>query len=150
MSFKSALHYGQLMIPEYQETIFDYMIKWAKEEKLPKTHALWKRLDGTNQYCRKIFTADLQAQKTSKSHDMNLPGNRYTAINYCHGLHGTMECRLLPMLENAETAIRALRHIMDITNACLVVTAKKEAKLKASAEVRGGEDAWVEERKVIV
>jgi hypothetical protein len=39
---------------------------------------------------------------------------------------------------------------MDITNACLVVTAKKEAKLKASAEVRGGEDAWVEERKVIV
>lgn len=145
MSFNSAKDYSRLMAPEYPKTIVDYMIKWAEEEKLPKSHPIWARLNGGNKYCQHEFYADLQAAKTQKGHNLEGEGHRYTVINYCFGLHKSLECRLLPMLDTAEQGVRAVKRVIDITNACLVALARKEEKMKASVIIN--EDDHVKETR---
>jgi len=132
VSFRKALHYSRLMVPEYQDTIIAYLTKWAMEEKIDKSHPIWGRLTGKNEFCKHEFFADYQARKTSKAYDHHGPGNRYTAINYSHGQHGTIECRVLPMFSDVEVAVKAVNKVVDITNACLKVGAKKEETLSAS------------------
>lgn len=131
MSFVKSLHYGRLMVPEYQATILTYLGKWAMNESIPKDHPIWSRLSGKNEFCKHEFFADVQARKTSKVYDHHGNGNRYTAINYCHGQHGTLECRVLPMFEKVDQAIRAVHQVIDVTNACLKFQAKREEKVNA-------------------
>src|SRR6267154_741962 len=131
MSFTKSLHYGRLMVPEYQATIITYLGKWAMNESLPKDHPLWNRLSGKNEFCKQEFFADVQARKTSKIYDHHGNGNRYTAINYCHGQHGTLECRVLPMFEKVDQAIRAVHQVIDVTNACLKFQARREERVSA-------------------
>ena len=148
MSFRSAAHYGRLMIPEYQYTAFDYVARWAEIEKLGKDHPIWKRLSGKNEFCRNEFHADMQVLQNKKEYSRSDgSAGRYTGINYPHGLHGTIECRLLPMMETAEQGIRAVQHVLDITNACLVMTAKREEQLKADIP---GDEVLVERRSINV
>lgn len=135
MSFQSALNYARLMIPEYPKTVVAYLTEWAKEENLPKDHPIWPRLKNQSKFCQHRFEPDLQAAKTRKEYDQNATGNRYSAINYCFNTHGTMECRLLPMMETAEQGIRAVQRVIDIANASLVVSAKKYREDKLIGEV---------------
>lgn len=131
MSFKHAGHYQLLMIPEYQATVIEYLGRWAKEKGLKPDHPIWPRLRGENKYCRLDYFADSQAAMTTKVYNRERPGNRYTAINYSFNQHGTIECRVLPMMEDAETAVSAVEEILRITNACLASQRKKEEKLIA-------------------
>jgi len=131
LSFKSALTYQQLMIPSYPATIVAYITKWAKENKLPETHAIWPRLRGDNIFCQHVFYADQQVQHKEKVYDSSRPGHRYSVINYCHTRHSTLECRLLPMMDTMEQAISAIKETINITNAFLVASAAKEEKVKA-------------------
>lgn len=126
MSFKSALHYQRLMVPEYQSTILKYIDVWAKKENLPSAHPIWERLSGKSRYCQHKFYADLQARrKGEKGHDQNAPGHRYTAINYAYGRFQTVECRLLPMFTTVEQSIRSIQEVIQITNAFLLATKKE-------------------------
>lgn len=147
MSFKSALHYMWLMVPEFQETVKQYVQKWAEAENLDAKHPLWKRLRGENTYCADGFYADLQASQTRKSYNHDGPGNRYTMINYCHGLHETLECRLLPMFEDVDQGIRAVQNVIDVTNACIVAAAKKSDPERVQVGDRG---ATIEESEEFV
>ncbi len=128
MSFESIRHYASLMIPEYQETICEYLSRWAKEEGIAKSHHIWGRLEGKSRFCRKNFWPEMQAKQNRKDHDQEREGNRYTLINYCHGLHGTLECRVLPMFDNVETSIHAVKAVLDITNACVLHLGKERDK----------------------
>jgi hypothetical protein len=132
MSFRKALHYSRLMVPEYQVTMVNYLSKWAMENGIEKTNPIWDRLAGKNTYCKLEFCADIQAGKINKHYDHGSMGNRYTAINYCHGQHGTIECRILPMFKDVETSLKAINQVIDITNACLKVNVKKEEVLTAA------------------
>lgn len=149
MSFKSALHYQRLMVPEFQLTIVNYVKKWANDEKLPKEHPIWERLSGKSRYCQHKFFADQQAQMRQKDYDQARPGHRYTVINYCFNHHGTAECRLLPMMETADQGIRAVQNVLDITNAFLHVTAAREERVRAEVEVDSA-DTYREVRVVNV
>ena len=141
MSFKSALHYMRLMSPRYPETITAYMTEWANEERLDKDHPIWARLKGNSEYCQPVFDADRQVRKTKKEYNHHDPdGHRYTMINYCHGTHGTLECRLLPMMETADQAVRAVQRIFDVTNACLV---EKHREDRVKGEVSMDPNDWV-------
>jgi len=143
MSFKSSWHYAQLMSREYQDTIVAYLTEWAKDNRLPANHPIWNRLAGRNEYCKLDYYADVQVLQSRKNFDHNMPGSRYTAINYCFGLHETVECRILPMMENYELGVSAVMRVIDITNAYLVLVAKKEGK--SSLEViQDGPDVAVE------
>ncbi len=133
-SFKDARHYQWLMVPEYQATMQHYLGLWAKEEGLPADHPIWKRLRGENEFCKAEFFADLQASKKRKNYGHE-PGGRYTIINYPHGLHGTMECRVLPMFDNAGISIRAVQRVLDVTNASILRCAIREESVRGVVEV---------------
>lgn len=135
MSFKKALHYSRLMVPEYPQTILAYMAKWAIDEKLPTNHPMWQRLKGDSQYCKLDFFPDEQAQQARKVYDHSMKGHRYTVINYCHAKSATIECRLLPMMDTAEQGIRAVNRVLDITNACLFMLKGKEVKHSSDIKV---------------
>ncbi len=132
MSFKSALHYSKLMVPEFSRSMVDYIREWAEEEKIEKAHPIWERLAGTNTACQHLFHADLQALQAQKGHDRRALGHRYTAVGFPYSRHTTIECRLLPMFEDKEVAVRAVQQVINITNASLLILGKgKEQKLQA-------------------
>ena len=151
MSFKRALHYSMLMVPEYPQTIITYIAKWALEEKLPAKHPIWDRLMGKSSYCKLDFFPDDQAHNPRKNYDHGAKGHRYTVINYCHAkTGGTLECRLLPMMSTADQGIRAVKRVIDITNACLVALKNREPKESASLIIDGITDELRENSRIYV
>jgi hypothetical protein len=140
-----ALNYARLMVPEFQETVVEYLKKWAEEEGLPRDHHLWPRLNGESKFCQKKFWADEQAHTGKKDYDKERFGHRYTIISYHAKRHGTIECRVLPMMTSMEQSIRALDRVIDITSAFLVATAKREPFVVVKAGARKG----VRRQKVI-
>lgn len=136
MSFGNALHYQRLMVPAYQDAILTWITRFAEEEKLPTSHPLWERLKGNSRYCQHRFWPDLQVRQRAKDHDQQREGHRYTTINFCYGTNGTVECRLLPMMNEVEQGIRAVQRVLDITNAFLGNGKTKERR-HARIEVKG-------------
>lgn len=131
-SFKSALTYQRLMTPAYPATVVSYVGKWAKRVGLPKDHCLWPRLKGDSRYCQHLFNADEQVTQAEKAFNQDARGHRYTVVNYCWSRYQTLEIRLLPAMPDVDTAISAVREVIDITNRFLIATAKKEEKLRVS------------------
>ena len=134
MSFENAFQYSVLEVPEYQETMVEYLHRWALEENLTSTHPIWPRLAGKNEFCRKEFWPDMQVSTTRKDWDHNRKGHRYTMIHYC-GRLATIECRILPMMENAEIAFRAVDRVRQVTNACLMVLAPTQRHIKERVKI---------------
>jgi hypothetical protein len=147
MSFKSPLIYQRLMDETYQKTVIEFTKRWAKDQvaagKIKSNDPLFERLSGNAQYCQDQFWADSQAAQTSKSYNRNRPGHRYTAVNYCYGLHQTVEIRLLGMFPEASLAEAALNNLILITN-CWLVAGRKIPKLDQSWKLE--EDRISEER----
>jgi hypothetical protein len=131
LSFKTAFIYQRLMSPAYPSTILAYMTRWATDEKLGSLHPLWERLRGNSIYCQHQFFADEQVRRPEKDYDRSREGHRYTVVNYPYSRTSTLECRLLPMMDTPELAIRAIEEIVKITNAFLVASAKREETVKA-------------------
>ena len=140
MSFKKNKYYTMLMEQEYQETMLHFLGEWAKGEGLESDHPIWSRLNGESEYCTKNFWPDLQVAETRKDFDHHRIGNRYTAISY-RGEYKTIEVRVLPMMKDPEMGVRAVKRVMDITNACLVAMVDKERGLEALVPIESS-DEW--------
>lgn len=138
-SFTNAVYYQRLMTPKYTATILKYVAAWAKKEGLPPAHPIWPRLAGKSEYCQHKFYADQQAT-SPKDHNRTRHGHRYTVVNYPHREHGTIEVRLLPMMEGADLGIRAVQNILDITNAFLHAYRQKEAIHREQITLRSGDE----------
>jgi len=119
-SFKLAVHYGLLTSEEFQPTVIEYFKRWATNEGLPAGHTLWARLRGESEYCQHKWWPGLQMQPTRKDYDHFRQGCRYTVINYCYNRNKTMECRLLPMFDDKDQAVRAFKYYLQIVNASLL------------------------------
>lgn len=146
MSFESVWHYSLLMVQEYQDTMCEYLTRWAKKEGFPEGHFIYDRLAGKSVYCQKKFWPDLQVA-SRKDHDQQRQGHRYTVVHYC-GRQMTVEIRVLPMMDTVEQGIRGVRQVIDITNACLVVLGrKKEQSEKMQLEIAQNEvyEEFIEE-----
>ena len=137
MSFLTTFTYQRLMRPDYPATVLNRMSEWSAKEGLPKDHPLWPRLQGQSRYCQHKFFADKQALAPGKDYDQNRDGHRYTVINYPFTRNRTIECRLLPMFEDVQQAMRALEEIIRVTNEFLVATAAREPKIAAKADLDG-------------
>lgn len=140
LSVGDNFRYQQLMAPEYMETVLHYLTSWATKEDFGPFHWIWDRLAGRVQYCKKVFDADAQVRARVKSFDHDIPGNRYTAVNYPWARFRTVECRVLPMMNDADQATRAVNELVDITNKFLNATAKTEKALKTTIELDGSPD----------
>lgn len=150
MSFLAARHYSLLMTPDYQRTIVSCLMRWAKEVGLKEGHPFWPRVQGKNRFCKFDFFPDAQITSKNKAYTHEGEGNRYTAINYCYGLHETLECRLLPMFETAEEAIAAIQVILATTNACLLYLGRKEERERATLVLGDGDDTLRESRPITI
>jgi len=149
MSFTNLQMYAALMVQEYPTTVVAYLTKWAQQEEFDPKHPIWSRLQGDNEYCQHKFWPHLQVKDNHKDYDHNRVGCRYTHIAYRHGTHKTIECRLLPMFDDAKQSVRAVRYVIDITNASLVVLRRKrEEKIRESLRL-GKEDSVEHDVEVV-
>lgn len=128
MSFQHSHYYEMLTDKSYFDTLVHWLELWGKETKVPESHQFWERLAGKNTYCKKKFHPLSQILATSKSYDHGTPEGRYTFLNYCQRYRGTIECRVLPMFEDASTSIKAVSALINITNASLVAIKKRREK----------------------
>ena len=140
MSFKYRIHYMRLMTPELTPHIVKGLINWAEEEKLAGSHPIWPRLlRKDHRHCAHIYLGDNQVKTTRKDYNSRgTPYSRYTALNYCYSKEqsdgsrlGTVECRLLPMMETPDQAVRAVTTVFDLTNKFLSQMKKKEPRAEA-------------------
>ena len=131
MSFDSAINYMRLLRPEFPATVVKIFSDWATREKLRLDHSLWERLQGKSIYCQHQYQGDDQLANNRKDYDKGRKGHRYTVINYAYNRTGTLECRLLPMLDTVDQALSAVHELLDATNSFLIATARRESKLKA-------------------
>lgn len=130
MSFENVLHYQWLMTQEYQETMVEYLSRWAKDEGFNPKHHIWGRLAGKSDFCQNKFWPDAQVAFNRKDHDRERDGHRYTIVHYC-GRQMTIEIRVLPMMDTVEQAIRAVKMVILITSASLFLLGKKEQPERA-------------------
>ena len=132
MSFKNHLQYSWLTEEVYQETLLDYLTRWATKEGFPKDHHIWSRLAGKSIFCQKVFAPAAQLNwKRPKDHDQHRVGHRYTVVHFC-GRQNTIEVRVLPMMDTVEQALRAVHLVIDVTNACLISLAEPDRKVKST------------------
>jgi hypothetical protein len=134
MSFKHLGHYQRLLEPGFQNVMIEQLTLWAREA-LPAGHAIFRRLSGDSTYCQHRYFGDEQAALKEKRYDRDARVHRYTVINYSAQTHQTIECRVLPMMDDAETAIAALQRVLDITNAYLVSNASPEPVVRVDVPV---------------
>ena len=78
------------------------------------------RLGGGNTYCNKRFVPVRQLQDTSRE------SSRYSGINYCHKLHGTIEIRVLPGISSGDIVREVLSRIITFTEQYLQDNAHKQ------------------------
>ncbi len=140
-SFKTKIHYMRLMTPAFTPFIVKGLLSWAEEEKLAKSHPLWGRLlRKDHNHCAHIYLGDNQVKVLKKDyHSRGKLHSRYTALNYRwaqvveNGLGnvGTVECRLLSMMENADQAVRAVGEVFKLTNTFLAKERYKEPRREA-------------------
>lgn len=120
------LYYQWLMTPDYQDTLVATLQAWGVAKGFPPDHRLFHRLAGNNTYCEHRFWPDAQARQERKNYTHSSSGHRYTMVNYCYGLHKTLEVRVLPMFDAVEDAIEALHVVIDTTNNVLSKVATRE------------------------
>lgn len=109
LSVKSKIAYMKLTSPKF----YDYFIKritdWGHKKGIRQGSQFWKRLQGENTYCLNQFNPEAQYRTSEHYH-----GSRYTHLNYCYGLHGTVECRLFPAFQDKELAKSAVKEYYNI------------------------------------
>lgn len=127
-SFRTALTYQRIMDPDLTSTTIEYIKRWA-DKNLPRGHHIYDRLAGKSEYCQPKYFAAAQVKKAGKDYEHFAEGCRYTIWNYCYGRYRTAECRLLPMMPDAELAISAIDQLMRILNAFIVTVGRREEPL---------------------
>ena len=94
VSVTDSSKYTQLTDKTFEEEYLARMAKWGSKNEVPKNTEFWKRLQGKNRYCKKQHTPENQMYAEGRS------GDRYTQLNYCYGLWGTVEFRMLPAFDD--------------------------------------------------
>jgi hypothetical protein len=102
ISLKRPLYYMLLTRKSFLYSLMDDIMTKAKKMELPDDHYLYQRLSGRNPFCAFNFDPSTQIDVVEKRIGMRA---RYGVINYCHGLHKTMEFRGYPTFRDAKTAI---------------------------------------------
>lgn len=128
LSFKNRFLYQRLMDSKFQDMMFRTITDWAEDEKFGPLHPIWHRLSGEHRQCKRWFAADRQIFVTRKIYDHDIPHSRYTGVNYAWRLHGTIECRILPMFETPDQAVRGVNVVMRTTNQFLARNREKEKR----------------------
>jgi len=137
ISLKNNLLYSKLITPRFHTFLKQKFNLWGKEKEIVLS-SFWNRLVGNNSYCKDNYQAEKQLDQKEKS------SIRYTHINYCYALHGTVEFRLLPMFKMKNIAIEAISFLQDIVKEWLDNN-KKEQSIKILLQMNEEEKITIEE-----
>lgn len=89
----------------YQDWLFQHLTKWGKKRRLRPDHELYLRMSGSNTFCKPHYEPNGV-----------LGGDRYRAVNFCsYHKHQTVEVRVLPAFQKADTAVSAIRRVLSAT-----------------------------------
>ena len=97
--------YARLMDKEFFDFFLDRMAQWGTLANVQNEH-FWSRLKGKKSHCARKWDADLQTIQAGKS------GPRYTTWNFCLRLHGTAECRVLPVFKSPKISVLAVKQVL--------------------------------------
>jgi len=89
------LTYSILLDPKFLDFVISESKAWRDRANI-KNESFNRRLNNLNTYCKTKYDAGNQV--TSTEHYYNA---RYTAVNYCYRLHGTLEFRIPPAFKQA-------------------------------------------------
>jgi hypothetical protein len=112
--------YEFLMEEDFYNQFLKIMEETGKTLKLSKH--FFDRLNNQNSYCRRIFHPHEQAGEITKT------DKRYTHLNYCYTLHGTLENRLPCATLTVKQAFTIVKVYTDLIEAYLEKHAKPKAK----------------------
>lgn len=139
LSFGDIRDYDRLIKMKFYRY---FLLKWAEwgEELMPAAGAtipqtFHERLGKNgrfNSYAQRIFQPSKQLH-----HNYKADGRR-CHLNFCYGLHGTMENRLLPMFEEKELGVAAVRYYLEMVNTYLDMVASKGDVIFDTAITVGG------------
>lgn len=107
------LAYGKLMTPRFFRYYLKRYQEWGMRNNINEGSRFWNRLAGNVYYARKSFKAMAQFKASRRVSD------RYCMLNYCYGLHETLESRLLPTFNESRIAKSAIHEFYDIVNTYL-------------------------------
>lgn len=134
VSLKSDILYAMLVSKNFFDSFLFAVEKWGKSEKLPKDHPFWERLlkkydahapDATTtiaRFCNRGFSPFKQIGMVHKDDARRSP------LNYCHKMHGTIECRLFPAFDKVEQALSAIEFYVTFCDKWLQEQFSKETK----------------------
>jgi hypothetical protein len=94
-----------------------------------KTPSFWIRLDGgkvpgaESAFAQREFRPQFQISANGKG-DIR----RRSHLNYCFALHGTLECRLLPMFSESSLAVEAIMFYLEMIEVYLEKAPREELK----------------------
>lgn len=121
LSTKTHNDYAALMHADFNTAFLENAESWATQKNYPVSHQYRKRLAGRNSYCTRQFIPLQQYFHKSKGY------SRYTQLNYCAGVHKTLECRLFPMFEYREEASDCVRYYIEFVERWLRVNSARLA-----------------------
>lgn len=124
VSLREDGYYSGLMNRSFQKFILKRFTRWGKKHQIPESHSFWERLEGKNSYCKAAFIPDKQVGELNKGE------NRYTQFNFCFGLHGTLEFRMLPQFESAKLATSATKSFVRWVEAYLSNKKNRQAPIQ--------------------
>lgn len=111
ISLYSHADYSKLMSRKFFLYLHREFKSWGLSYPINDDSAFWKRMAGENTYCKNKFNnPDKQAETNYRE------SIRYSHLNYCFKLHGTIEFRMLPMFQKKEIALSAIQKYYDIVN----------------------------------
>lgn len=109
VSVESKAEYSLLMThaAQLERDLIQNVKTWATEREIIKGHSLWERLAGNSRWCQQgTHSIDQQVRARRKI------GARYRMLNFCWGLHGTVEVRLLPGFKKKHLGIEAVNVVV--------------------------------------
>lgn len=110
VSFRRILDYSRLAD---RDTSRKFLIRrlrqWGNKNKFGTVrpeHPFWDRLKGENRYCKAGWNPEEQISADSRVEE------RYQQMNFCWGLHRTMEVRVLPAFKIPEVSVDAIKCVL--------------------------------------
>jgi hypothetical protein len=106
LSFKEVGHYSCLMEEDFGVYFREQLHKFAVENNLNQVmqSRIFNKCDHSRYYCKDNFIPLNQVFVKQKIWHENSP-HRYTILNFCFGLHKTMECRVFSSHTKLKTGI---------------------------------------------
>lgn len=113
LSFYTVEDYCKVLSPTFYRHYLGKILEWGHEVDDDRDRNLFlNRLHGRNRFARRLYVPTKQVGERKK--DSGQGAERRTLINYCYGLHGTVEVRLFPMFAAATVSASAVERTMEI------------------------------------